>query len=146
MGAATMSLVLSKALKDTVPEAALAGARVSWYQGFDELMDAAAGADAVWVRPTDLTSDQWSRLVGHAKALRWLHFSRVGVDALPLEQIAQRGILLTNGRGLSARPMAEHAFPISHQAGQNGLVHFLLDHLAPKDPCADSIFTVWLNC
>src|SRR5579864_4598694 len=106
--AGATSIVLSKGLKEMLSESALPAARVTWYQGFDELLEAAAGAEAVWVRPTDLTPDQWSRLVDIAQGLRWLHFSRVGVDALPLAEIARRGILLTNGRGLSARPMAEH--------------------------------------
>lgn len=39
--------------------------------------------------------------------LSWIHSDFVGVDALPLDEFSKRGLLLTNGGGNFARPMAE---------------------------------------
>lgn len=39
--------------------------------------------------------------------LAWVHSDYVGVDDLPLTELARRGVTLTNGAGISSRPMAE---------------------------------------
>lgn len=39
--------------------------------------------------------------------LRWLHTDSVGVNYLPLDQLAQRSVVVTNGGDNFARPMAE---------------------------------------
>jgi phosphoglycerate dehydrogenase-like enzyme len=44
-----------------------------------------------------------------APRLRWIQAITAGVDALPLEEIARRGIRLTNGRGIHTIHMAEYA-------------------------------------
>ncbi|HZU81163.1 MAG TPA: D-2-hydroxyacid dehydrogenase, partial [Acidimicrobiales bacterium] len=38
---------------------------------------------------------------------RWVHSDYVGVDDLPLQMLADRGITLTNGAGISTGPIAE---------------------------------------
>ncbi|MHB1503336.1 MAG: D-2-hydroxyacid dehydrogenase [Acidimicrobiales bacterium] len=51
-----------------------------------------------------------SELTGVLEAMpdiRWIHSDYVGVDDLPLAEIDRRGILLTNGAGTFANPMAE---------------------------------------
>lgn len=42
-------------------------------------------------------------------ALRWIHARSAGVEHLPLQLIAERGILLTNGRGAHGVPVSETA-------------------------------------
>jgi D-2-hydroxyacid dehydrogenase (NADP+) len=44
-----------------------------------------------------------------APRLKWIQAITAGVDALPLEEIARRGIRLTNGRGIHTIHMAEYA-------------------------------------
>jgi phosphoglycerate dehydrogenase-like enzyme len=44
-----------------------------------------------------------------APGLAWVHSTSSGVDHLPLADLAQRGILLTNSAGAHAPAMAEHA-------------------------------------
>lgn len=39
--------------------------------------------------------------------LHWIHSDFVGIDALPLETLSERGIVVTNGADNFARPMAE---------------------------------------
>jgi phosphoglycerate dehydrogenase-like enzyme len=42
-----------------------------------------------------------------APNLRWMHTPSAGVDHLPLERLRQRGIALTNGRGIHSAALAE---------------------------------------
>ena len=44
-----------------------------------------------------------------APGLRWVHSISAGVEHLPLTQMAQRGVLLTNSAGAHAPAMAEYA-------------------------------------
>jgi phosphoglycerate dehydrogenase-like enzyme len=66
----------------------------------------AAGVTVLW-RP-GLTSRQWLlAAVDHLPDLAWVHSDAVGVDTLPVAELAERGIVLTNGAGSFSRPMAE---------------------------------------
>jgi D-2-hydroxyacid dehydrogenase (NADP+) len=42
-----------------------------------------------------------------AKRLQWLHVLSAGVDHLPLDKLAENGIVVTNSSGIHAIPMAE---------------------------------------
>ena len=48
-------------------------------------------------------------MIDAAPRLKWIQAITAGVDALPLEEIARRGIRLTNGRGIHTIYMAEYA-------------------------------------
>lgn len=48
-------------------------------------------------------------MIEAAPRLKWIQAITAGVDDLPLEAIAGRGILLTNGRGIHTIHMAEYA-------------------------------------
>jgi phosphoglycerate dehydrogenase-like enzyme len=66
----------------------------------------AAGVTALW-RP-GLSSREWLlAAVDHLPDLTWVHSDAVGVDSLPVAELAGRGIVLTNGAGSFSRPMAE---------------------------------------
>ncbi|MHB8329420.1 MAG: D-2-hydroxyacid dehydrogenase [Acidimicrobiales bacterium] len=54
-----------------------------------------------------LTPEQLSDAMPRLPDLRWVHSDYVGVDDLPLGELAERGIMLSNGAGISAGPMAE---------------------------------------
>jgi phosphoglycerate dehydrogenase-like enzyme len=64
----------------------------------DDLRD----ADAIvgWELP--------SHLLQATNRLRWMHAAGAGVERYDLAQIAARGVLLTNSKGVSAPNMAEH--------------------------------------
>lgn len=47
--------------------------------------------------------------IGAAKNLKWLNTSYAGVDWMPLEDMANRNVTLTNGSGLSAISVSEFA-------------------------------------
>ena len=66
----------------------------------------AAGVTALW-RP-GLKSREWLlAAVDHLPDLAWVHSDAVGVDSLPVAELAARDIILTNGVGSFSRPMAE---------------------------------------
>jgi phosphoglycerate dehydrogenase-like enzyme len=65
----------------------------------------AAGVEVLW--RYHLPPLRLSRAVDELPDLRWVHSDYVGVEELPLEKLADRGILLSNGAGIAARPMAE---------------------------------------
>jgi phosphoglycerate dehydrogenase-like enzyme len=44
-----------------------------------------------------------------AENLRWIQLASAGVDHIPVKQIVERGILLTNARGVHSVAVAEHA-------------------------------------
>jgi len=54
-----------------------------------------------------LPADRMADVLAQLPALRWVHSDYVGVEDLPLAALRDRGILLSNGAGISARPMAE---------------------------------------
>ena len=49
-----------------------------------------------------------AHLLAAATRLRWMHAAGAGVERYELEQIAARGVMLTNSSGVSAPNMAEH--------------------------------------
>jgi len=67
--------------------------------------DAAAKAEILW--RYHLRADQVAAIVDELPALRWVHSDYVGVEDLPMAALRERGILLSNGAAISARPMAE---------------------------------------
>jgi phosphoglycerate dehydrogenase-like enzyme len=54
-----------------------------------------------------LRPPQLRRAIDLLPDLEWIHSDYVGVEDLPLDVIAERGIALSNGAGISADPMAE---------------------------------------
>jgi phosphoglycerate dehydrogenase-like enzyme len=74
--------------------------------------DGRAGADArdasvLWCRRPGPWGSFLDAALETLPGLRWLHTDTVGVNHLPLAELAGRGITLTNGAGNFARPMAE---------------------------------------
>lgn len=50
-----------------------------------------------------------------AKNLKWINVMSSGVDKLPMEEIRERGILITNARGIHAIQMAEYTIAMMLQ-------------------------------
>jgi phosphoglycerate dehydrogenase-like enzyme len=71
------------------------------------------GSDVGEVDPSDVDvlfcDNVGLDLLSRAASLRWIHGRSTGVDHLPLDEIARRGITLTNGRGAHGIPVAETA-------------------------------------
>jgi phosphoglycerate dehydrogenase-like enzyme len=73
----------------------------------DEPVDPAEadGVQVLW--RYHLRPERLSAAVDELPDLRWVHSDYVGVEELPLEKLAERRIVLSNGAGMAARPMAE---------------------------------------
>ena len=54
-----------------------------------------------------LPADRVANVIDELPALRWIHSDYVGIEDLPIAEIRRREILLSNGAGIAARPMAE---------------------------------------
>jgi phosphoglycerate dehydrogenase-like enzyme len=65
----------------------------------------ARGVEVLW--RYHLPPERLGKAIDELPDLRWVHSDYVGVEELPLEKMADRGILLSNGAGIAARPMAE---------------------------------------
>jgi phosphoglycerate dehydrogenase-like enzyme len=50
--------------------------------------------------------------MGHARSLRWIHASSVGVDAVLVDEVVAGDIVVTNTRGVFERPMAEYVLAL----------------------------------
>ena len=75
--------------------------------GFDSQ---AGGADLSTIDAalrSDLGAAAFRRLLDEGSAIRWLHSSGAGVEKWPLDELARRGVTVTNAAGVFAVPIAE---------------------------------------
>ena len=76
-----------------------------WWASVDEMHAHAPAAEIGWFDMHDKAP--FLAAVEQARGLRWLNTLYAGVDFLPLDDLAARGITLTNGAGLTAAQVAE---------------------------------------
>ena len=77
-----------------------------WYADKDEAFELAPTAEIGWF---DMYSkDDMAEVFTRAAKLKWLNSVYAGVEAFPLDLLAQRGVMLTNGAGINAVPIAEY--------------------------------------
>lgn len=55
------------------------------------------------------TFDPTAEQLASAEAAEWIHAFTAGVDDYPVDVLRERGVALTNGRGVNAEPVAEQA-------------------------------------
>lgn len=63
---------------------------------------------AIQAADVALASRLSNAMLEHAPRLRWVHSTAAAVGILPLAGLADRGIAITNSRGIQAVPIAEH--------------------------------------
>lgn len=78
-----------------------------WYESIAEAVAMPGAWDAVWLSEF-APGDAVAELLGDRESLRWVHYSPTGVEHLPLDLFLANKVLLTNGAGLYAQPIAEH--------------------------------------
>ena len=73
----------------------------------DELREAAQGADMMflWSGTGAVVQQAWSA----TDNLRWIHQAGAGVGTFMFDELIESDVVLTNGRGIFDRPMAEYA-------------------------------------
>lgn len=102
-----------------------------WFEGAEEGIDAARDADALWAPALHRAERGWERLFESAARLRWVHTGAAGVEHIPLAMFRVRGVVLTNGAGLHAAPMAEHVIMFM-LAASRGLPALLREQAAGR--------------
>ncbi len=77
-----------------------------WYASKEEAFALAPEAEIGWF---DMHSKaDMAEVFQLATQLKWLNSVYAGVEAFPLDVLAERGVLLTNGAGINAVPIAEY--------------------------------------
>ncbi len=98
--------VLNALLKPMIGNQLPAWAEVRWYANKDEALALADQAEIGWF---DMHSKHdMTAIFERATKLKWLNSVYAGVDSFPLDLLAQRGVVLTNGAGINAIPIAEY--------------------------------------
>lgn len=80
----------------------------AWFHDVDSAAEAVKGAE---VAELDLLCgpDHFRRIIEQGTELKWIGCCFAGVDKYPVDYIRERGILFTNGAGVTAVPVAEWA-------------------------------------
>jgi len=82
------------------------GVEPAWYRSVEELVEAVADAEAAWYH---VDPREAGRILEAGPGLRWLSSVGAGMDRWPLELLRERrDLVVTNGAGLAAIPIAEY--------------------------------------
>ena len=77
-----------------------------FFRHTDELMEMAPEAEIGWFDLDD--KDEMAEAIRRAAKLKWLTSIYAGVDGFPLDLLAERGVVFTNGVGINAVTIAEY--------------------------------------
>jgi len=97
--------------------------------------------DGLEVIVTGMDQDVFDRAI-EAPTIRWIHSISAGVEHLPLDQIAEREILLTNSAGAYATAMAEYMIGAAIMLARN--LHGWLDGQRERRWLDVDAFGSWL--
>lgn len=100
---AKMSAKHQQALTATYPEI-----RFSFYENISQAATALPDAEVLITYGEDLDAG----IIARCTKLRWIHVISAGVELLPFPAIAERGIRVTNARGIHATPMSEYVMAV----------------------------------
>ncbi len=93
-----------------------------WFMSKEEALELAPTAEIGWF---DFTQPgPMVEVVSAAANLKWLNSIYAGLDFLPLELLAERGTVVTNGAGINAITIAEYAvmLMLAHAKGYREVV------------------------
>lgn len=98
--------VLSGLVRPLVEPHLPPGIEARWYTSVEELLALAPEAEIGWF---DLDKKEpMIAAVRAAGSLRWLNSIYAGLDFLPLDLLAEREVIITNGAGINALTIAEY--------------------------------------
>ena len=98
--------VLNSMLKPMLEARLPSWVAARWYADKDQAFALAPTAEIGWF---DMYSkDDMAETITRAVGLKWLNSVYAGVEAFPLDLLEQRGVMLTNGAGINAVPIAEY--------------------------------------
>ena len=98
--------VLNTLLRPLLEQRLPAWVEPRWYATKDEAFALAPEAEIGWF---DMHSKaDMAQVFDLATRLKWLNSVYAGVESFPLDLLRQRGVVLTNGAGINAVPIAEY--------------------------------------
>ncbi|MBV7257292.1 D-2-hydroxyacid dehydrogenase [Pacificimonas sp. WHA3] len=103
-----MKLALSAFWRPALEPRLPGDVEAAWFHDVDSAMEAVKGAKAAEL---DLLCgpDAFTRILEAGQNLEWIACCFAGIDRYPAEYIQQRGLIFTNGAGVTAVPVAEWA-------------------------------------
>ena len=119
-----MTVAVLNAMLKPLLEARLPGwVEVQWYGSKEEACALAPRAEIGWF---DMYAKaDMAHTIEQATQLKWLNSVFAGVESFPLTLLSQRGVVLTNGAGINAVPIAEYVLMLMlvHAKGYRAVVH-----------------------
>ncbi|MFC5713284.1 D-2-hydroxyacid dehydrogenase [Thalassorhabdus alkalitolerans] len=97
------SAKIKTALREDLEES-FQHAEFRFFGNIDEARSSLPEADVLITYGEDLTA----REIKEAKNLKWIMVISAGMDLMPFEAIQDKGIMVTNARGIHKKPMAEY--------------------------------------
>lgn len=102
-----MTILVASAMARPILEPRLPGwVSPRWFTTTEELFDLAPQAEIGWF--DTYKKDDMADAVRRAVNLKWLNSIYAGVDGMPLDLMAERGVTFTNGAGINAITIAEY--------------------------------------
>ena len=118
MTIAVLSALIRPAIEPHLPD----WVEPLWFASTDELMEHVGEAEIGWFDLYD--KEPMAEAVRRAEKMRWYNSIYAGLDFLPLDLLAQRGVTVTNGAGINAITIAEYTIMmmLNHAKGYRDVV------------------------
>lgn len=100
-----MKVALPEQFREHIEASGELGVDTAWYTDTESALKAVKDCQAIWF---NLPTRDVEAVLEAGGDLRWWSILYAGVNGWPLASLAQRGILLSNGAGLHAVPIAEY--------------------------------------
>ncbi|OIJ17250.1 D-2-hydroxyacid dehydrogenase [Anaerobacillus alkalilacustris] len=109
VSSANLKTRLKEKLVSTYPEVSF-----YFYKNIDEGLTELLDADVLITYGEDLTDE----IIKKVNSLKWIMVISAGLDMMPFQAIKEKGILVTNARGIHKIPMAEYTIGMMLQVAR----------------------------
>ena len=118
MTVAVLSALIRPAIEEHLPD----WLEPRWFASTAELMEHVGDAEIGWFDLYD--KEPMAEAVKHAVKMKWYNSIYAGLDFLPLDLLAERGVTVTNGAGINAITIAEYTvmMMLNHAKGYREVV------------------------
>lgn len=122
-----------------------------WFMSKEQALEFAPEAEIGWF---DLNEKEpMAEIARAATGLRWLNSIYAGLDFMPLDLLAQRGVVVTNGVGINALTIAEYTvmLMLAHAKGYREVVRaqgrheWLLDSPGKRELAGERVLLLGLG-
>ena len=100
-----MKIALPESIRAQLEGRLPSDVEVRWYAGPPAADEAVQGMDVIWM--DIFTAPRIREVLETGRDLRWVTTIQAGVNDWPFARMRERGLVLTNGKGIAAVPIAE---------------------------------------